>query len=86
MKIKLLKKLRDKGRNCISIISVTTEETRYGKIITGMSIAHDGANYRNLFEFGDTVEIVKEKACKIWMCYHIEWVRKKYKKYSRKNK
>ena len=85
MKVKLLKKLRKEGRDEIVIYS-TIESSNH---IVGMSMGynnHSDNRYDNLFKFGDTPQIVKEKAMNIYMSKNINLFRKKYKKYSRKNK
>lgn len=82
MKIKLLRKLRNIGRDKVNIISVTTTNG----IVTGMKYGYDEDEYRGLFDFGDTKEDVKEKASKIYLSTNIEWIRKKYCKCSKKNK
>jgi hypothetical protein len=82
MKIKLLKRLRDTGRASIIIYSVT----RTNDIVTGMQYGCDDEGYSNIFSIGDTEEDMKDKACKVWLSKNIEWVRKKYKKYSLKVK
>ena len=85
MKAKLLKKLRNTGRNVIDILSVTTTSCAFsGKIITGMSYSYTGDEYRGLFSYGDTEEEVRAKACNIWLSQNIERLRIKYKKYTRK--
>jgi len=57
MKVKLLKKLRRRGRNKIEIYSVTKER---GTVI-GMGIAFSDDKYSGLFSFGDTEEQVLKK-------------------------
>lgn len=78
MKVKLLKRLRQVGRDMVNIYSVTTT----GGIVTGMKIGYDEDEYKGLFSLGDTEGDVKEKACKIYLQKNIEGIRKKYKKYS----
>jgi len=80
MKVKLLKRLRNQGREMVNIHSFT--ETN--GIVTGMKYGFDTNEYRGLFSFGDTEEIVKEKASRIYLKINIEKFRKKYFKYSRK--
>lgn len=80
MKTKLLRKLRYTGMHQIDIISVT--ETN-GKT-SGMSYSHDGT-YRGLFNPGDTEFDVRYKAFKIWYHRNIEYLRRKYKKHSKKS-
>jgi hypothetical protein len=84
MKAKLLKRLRNTGRNVIDVLSVTTTTSFSGKSITGMSYSYTGDEYKGLFSFGDTEEEVKEKACNIWLSQNIERLRIKYRKYTRK--
>ena len=63
MKSKLLKKLRRRGRNQITIHSITKTDG----CITGMSYGFDEDEYRGLFDFGDTEEEVKNKAARIYI-------------------
>ena len=63
MKVKLLKKLRRRGRNQVHIHSVTKTDG----IVTGMSVGYDEDKYGGLFEFGDTKEDVKKKAERIYI-------------------
>lgn len=58
MKVKLLKKLRKKGRNKIHINSVTTTNDR----VTGMSITYSDKDYMRIFKLGMTKEEVYKKA------------------------
>lgn len=86
MKTKLLKKLREIGRNQITIYSVTTT-TRLGEeYITGMSYGYNNDAYKGLFTFGDTADEVRERAMKIYFKNNIDFIRDKYKKYSRRYK
>jgi len=82
MKARLLKKLRSIGRDMVAIYSVT----KTNGVVTGMRIGYDDSIYSGLFEFGDTEVTVKEKACKIYLKNNIEQIRKRYKKFTRKNK
>jgi hypothetical protein len=85
MKAKLLKRLRNTGRNVIDVLSITTTSSAFsGKTITGMSYSYTGDEYRGLFSFGNTEQEVKEKACNIWLSQNIKRLRMKYKKYTRK--
>lgn len=68
MKIKLLKKLRRRGRNQISIRSVTTE----GNTVIGMSIGYSDKKYSGLFGFGDTEEEVLKKAETLYLTDYIK--------------
>lgn len=86
MKTKLLKKLRRFGRDRVTIYSVTTEESWRGKYVTGMSIGYSKPQYAHLFSFGMTAEDVKKKAQKIFFETEMGWVRKEYKKYTRRYK
>ena len=86
MKVKLLKKLRSIARNRVTIYSVTTEESWRGMFITGMSIGYSKPQYANIFSFGMTVEDVKKEAEKIFFETEMDWVRKEYKKYTRRYK
>ena len=63
MKVKLLKKLRRRGRQQITVYSITTE----GGTVTGMSIGYNEQEYSGLFEFGDTEEDVLKKAERIYI-------------------
>lgn len=82
MKSKLLKKLRQVGRNEISVYSMTTTDG----IVTGMKVGYNENAYKNLFSFGDTEAIVKEKASRVYLKTNIVQIREKYSKYSRKYK
>jgi len=87
MKTKLLKKLRAIGRNQITIYSVTTTTTRLGEeYITGMRYGYNNDAYRGLFTFGDTEDEVRDRAMKIYFKNNIDFIRDKYKKYSRRYK
>ena len=72
MKYKLLKKLRRRGRNQITIHSIT----RTDDCITGMSYGFDEDEYRGLFDFGDTEEEVKNKAARIYIEGYLKVKRK----------
>jgi hypothetical protein len=63
MKCRLLKKLRRRGRNQINVYSIT----RSDGVITGMSYGFDEDEYGGLFDFGDTIDDVKNKAARIYM-------------------
>lgn len=76
MKVKLLKKLRRVGRNKININSVTTEND----IVVGMSIGFDEDEYSGLFNLGDTEEMVRENASRIYIKSNIDYIRRRYKK------
>lgn len=67
MKTKLLKKLRRRGRNQISIYSVTTQDG----CTTGMKIGYSDDKYSGLFEFGDTKEEVLRKAEHIFITEYL---------------
>jgi hypothetical protein len=86
MKVKLLKKLRQIARERVTIYSVTTEESWRGKYVTGMSIGYNLPQYAHIFSFGMTEDDVKKKAEKIFFETEMEWVRKRYKKYTRRYK
>jgi hypothetical protein len=79
MKIKLLKRIRQIGRDMINVTSIT----KTGDLVTGMAYGYDTKEYSGLFELGDTEEDVKNKACNIYLKSNIEAIRKKYRKYSR---
>jgi len=63
MKCKLLKRLRRKGRNKITITSVTT----IGNLVVGMSYGYDDDKYSDLFGIGDTEDSVNKKAEDIYI-------------------
>lgn len=86
MKVKLLKRLRCEARSRVTIYSVTTEESWRGKYVIGMSIGYSMPQYAHLFSFGMTEEDVKKKAQKIFFETEMGWVRKEYKKYTRRHK
>jgi hypothetical protein len=73
MKVKLLKKLRRKGRNKITIHSVTKTDGN----ITGMKYGFDEDEYNDLFDFGDTVDSVLKKAEHIYIEKYLEALKKK---------
>ena len=82
MKVKLLKKLRREGRGKVHILTTTT---RMGNIV-GMRYSFNEDEYSGLFSWGDTPEDVENKAAGVYMKTNIERIRKKYRKYSRRNK
>ena len=86
MKTKLLKKLRTIGRDQITVHSVTRTTTWRGEYVSGMSYGYNDDAYKGLFTFGDSEEDVRNKAMKIYFERNMEWIRSKYKKYSRKYK
>lgn len=86
MKTKLLKKLREVGRSQINIYSVTRTTTWRGEYITGMSYGYNDDAYKGLFTFGDTEDEVRNRAMKIYFENNMEYIRHKYRKYSRKYK
>lgn len=86
MKTKLLKKLRAIGREQITIYSVTTTTSLRGEFVTGMSYGYNDDAYKGLFTFGDTVEEIRDRAMKIYFKKNMEYIRHKYRKYSRKYK
>lgn len=86
MKTRLLRKLRNRGRNAITIYSISTTFMWEGEVITGMSYSYTGKEYADLFRMGDTPDAVREKACKIWLAKNIDWIRRRYKKYTRIHK
>lgn len=73
MKVKLLKKLRKRGRNQVHIHSVTKTDG----VTTGMSIGYDDHKYSGLFCFGDTEEEVKKKAEQLYITEYLEIERAK---------
>lgn len=78
MKVKLLKRLRQKARSEVTIYSIT----RTDGITTGMSYGHSSSCYRGLFSFGDTEEDIMQKVFRIYMANNIQSIRERYKKYS----
>lgn len=80
MKVKLLIKLRNIGREKINIISVTKENG----LNTGMSYSYDYDEYMGLFEFGDTEDDVKEKSARVYIRTNINEICKKYFNYKNK--
>ena len=82
MKVKLLKKLRQEGRDQVNIYSITTTNGR----ITGMEYGYPSYHYRNVWSYGDTEEEVKEKGFHIWLSLNIDRIRKRYIKYTCKYK
>ena len=86
MKTILLKKLRAVARSRVTIYSVTTTETWSGKYVTGMSYGYSKPQYAHIFSFGMTEEDVKKKAEEIFFETEMEWVRREYKKYTRRYK
>lgn len=88
MKVKLLKKLREEGRNKVYILSTTTEKRRFSEefITVGMSYSYNEPEYGDLFFLGDTEEDVKDRAMMIFFEKNMDSIRKEYKKYTRKYK
>ena len=86
MKVKLLKRLREQARNRVTINSVTTEETLSGKYVTGMSYGYSKPQYAHILSFDMTEEDAKKKVEKIFFETEMGWVRKEYKKYTRRYK
>ena len=82
MKAKLLKKLTRQSRSQVNINSITRQD----RCIVGMSYGYDEDCHRGLFNIGDTEESVMQKVSRIYIKNRIEWIRKRYKKYSIKNK
>ena len=82
MKTRLLIKLRERGRNAINIYSVTKSYDT----ITGMTIGYDYNEYSGIFQYGMTEQEVRDRACKIWFKLNINYIRKRYEKYTRKYK
>lgn len=76
MKTKLLKRLRQQGRNIIHIYGVTMKNG----ITTGMRIGVPSNDYVGLFYIGDTPDDVREKAMKIYIEKEIKRLREKRKK------
>lgn len=86
MKAKLLKRLREEGRDKITILSVTRTTNYRGSVITGMKYSYTGEEYADLFDFDDTEDEVREKAMNIYLNKSIDEIRQRYRKYSRKFK
>lgn len=86
MKAKLLKRLREEGRDKITILSVTRITNYRGSYITGMKYSYTGEEYADLFDFDDTEDEVREKAMNIYLNKNIDEIRQRYRKYSRKFK
>ena len=78
MKTKLLRRLRRIGRSQIDIIGVTTTNGT----VTGMRIVLNSEEYRGLFDFGNERIDVYRKAERIYITININYIRKRYKKYS----
>ncbi len=78
MKSKLLLKLRNIGRDQVSVYSVTSGSE------VGMSYGYSNGAYADIYDYGDTEEDVKDKAASIYLNLNIDNIRKRYKKYSRK--
>jgi hypothetical protein len=74
MKVKLLKKLRRRGRNQINIRSVTTETRGLTDKprVTGMSIGYNDDNYSGLWSSGLTEEDVLKKAERIYIEHYLK--------------
>lgn len=86
MKVKLLKKLRAEARSRVTIYSVTTEETWRGRYVSRMSYGYSKPQYAHILSFDMTEEDVKKKVEKIFFETEMGWVRKEYKKYTRRYK
>lgn len=84
MKVKLLKKLRNIGRNRVSINSVTRTTTWRGEFVSGISISYSLPQYANIWDLGMNEDDVYKKAIEIFFETEKDWVRGKYKKYTRK--
>jgi len=78
MKTKLLRKLRETGRSQIHIMSYSTTNG----CPSGITYGYSQAEYRGLFDFGDTHEDLNRKAERIYLNLNIDKLRKKYKKYT----
>lgn len=86
MKTKLLKKLRNIGRNRVTIHSVTRTTNWRGEFVSGMSIGYNLPQYAHIWDIGMTEEDVYKKAMKIFFDTEMDRVRDEYKKRSRKYK
>lgn len=81
MKATLLKKLRARGRRKITILSISTQ----GDLVVGMTIGYDDDAYSGIWSFGNSENDVLQKAGNIYLKENIDYIRKRYKKYSKLN-
>lgn len=79
MKVKLLRRLRQKAMSEVTIYSITKTNGE----VTGMRYGYHSDCYEGVFSFGDTEDDVMKKVVKIYFENNIDNIRKKYKKYSR---
>jgi hypothetical protein len=86
MKVKLLKRIRETGRNAISINSYTTTTSLSGEYVTGMSYSYTGDEYSGLWHFGMSSYELREAALKVYLGTGVldRYWKPKYKKYTRK--
>lgn len=49
-----------------------------------MSYGYNDDAYKGLFNFGDSEQVVRDKAMNIYFRENMEYIRNKYRKYSRK--
>jgi hypothetical protein len=84
MKAKLLRKLRNEGKDCIEIHKVVYTNG----IATGISIAYNRCDkyLSDIWSFGMTKERLLELTAQAYIEHEIDNIRNKYKKYSRKYK
>jgi len=78
MKVKLLKKLRQRGRSQISIHSVT----KTNGVVAGMGMGYSEDAYSELFYYGDTEDEVLNLAARIYLKNNIGTIRQRYRKHS----
>ena len=83
MKTALLKRLTRQSRNEVTIHSITKDGDGFA---IGMSYGYDENCYKGLFELGDIEKGIMQKVRHIYIQRYFGWIRKKYKKYSIKNK
>ena len=81
MKVRLLKKLRRRGRSKINVKAITTDSSG---LVVGMRIGYDDNEYGNLFSLGDTEEDVLKKAEIVYLETNINAIRAKYRKINKK--
>ena len=79
MRVKLLKKLRRRGRDKVNVYSVTVQKSISFPegAVSGMSIGYSEDCYSNLFNFGDTEEDIKRKASHVFMEKEIKRIKDK---------
>ena len=78
MKVKLLRKLRERSESELKIQSITTTNGT----VSGMKYRYNDDCYKGIFSYGDTGEEVMNKVFRIYLNKNIEAIRTKYRKYS----